>query len=199
MLSLKINTHVTRHSSLTTQNNMNLSAIVSVSGKPGLWKALVQNKTGFVLESLDAQKTKLIANLSTAKLAALDEITIFGDDEDIKLTEVFERIKTSASIPDVKAEGAKLRSFFREVAPGHDEEKVYASDMKKIINWFNILKELPLFTEEAPKAPEAGETEKAAAPIKVADKPKPVAKKANAAPKAQAPKVSAPKNPSKKG
>jgi hypothetical protein len=178
---------------------MNLSAIVSVSGKPGLWKALVQNKTGFVLESLDAQKTKLIANLSTAKLAALDEITIFGDDEDIKLTEVFERIKTAASIPDVKAEGAKLRSFFREVAPGHDEEKVYASDMKKIINWFNILKELPLFTEEAKKAPEAGEGEKVAAPAKVTDKPKPVAKKANAAPKAQAPKVSAPKNPSKKG
>jgi hypothetical protein len=177
---------------------MNLSAIVSVSGKPGLWKALVQNKTGFVLESLDAQKTKLIANLSTAKLAALDEITIFGDNEDIKLKDVFERIKTAANVPDVKADGTTLRNFFREVAPGHDEEKVYASDMKKIINWYNILKDMPLFTEEAPAASEAGETEKSAAP-KITEKPKPVAKKANAAPKAQAPKASAPKNPSKKG
>jgi hypothetical protein len=177
---------------------MNLSAIVSVAGKPGLWKALVQNKTGFVLESLDAQKTKLIANLSTAKLAALDEITIFGDDEDIKLKDVFERMKTATSIPDAKADGTTLRNFFREVAPGHDEEKVYASDMKKIINWYSILKDMPLFNEEAPAAPEAGEGEKAAAP-KVTDKPKPVAKKTTSAPKAQSTKGSAPKNPSKKG
>jgi hypothetical protein len=177
---------------------MNLSGIVSVSGKPGLWKALVQNKTGFVLESLDAQKTKLIANLSTAKLAALDEITIFGDDEDIKLKDVFERMKAAANVPDAKADGTKLRSFFREVAPGHDEEKVYASDMKKILNWFNILKDMPLFSEAAPVASEAGEGEKAAVSVKAADKPKPIAKKP-AAPKATAPKVSAPKNPSKKG
>lgn len=177
---------------------MNLSAIVSVAGKPGLWKALVQNKTGFVLESLDAQKTKLIANLSTAKLAALDEITIFGDDEDIKLKDVLARMKTAANVPDAKADGTTLRNFFREVAPGHDEEKVYASDMKKIINWFNILKELPLFNEEAPAAAEAGEGDKAAAP-KIIDKPKPVAKKTTSAPKAQSTKGSAPKNPSKKG
>ncbi|WP_214069910.1 DUF5606 domain-containing protein [Mucilaginibacter sp. dw_454] len=176
---------------------MNLTAIVSVSGKPGLWKALVQNKTGFVLESLDAQKTKLVVNLSTAKLAALDEITIFGDDEDIKLTEVLARIKTAANVPDAKADGTTLRKFFREIAPGHDEEKVYASDMKKVINWFNILKELPLFNEEAPSAPTE---EGAEAPVKITEKPKekPVAKKP-AAPKAQAAKAAATRNPSKKG
>src|ERR1700748_1870863 len=135
---------------------MNLSGIVAVSGKPGLWKALVQNKNGFVLESLDAQKTKLIANLSTSKMAALDEITIFGETEDIKLTDVFERMKTAANVPDAKADGTKLRAFFREVAPDHDEEKVYASDMKKVVTWFNILKDMPLFNEET-KAPEAEE------------------------------------------
>jgi hypothetical protein len=176
---------------------MNLSGIVAVSGKPGLWKALVQNKTGFVLESLDAKKIKLVVNLSTAKLAALDEITIFGDVEDIKLTDVFGRIKTAANVPDAKADGKKLREFFREVAPGHDEEKVYTSDMTKIINWFTILKDMPLFTEEAKAAP-AGEEEKPA--VKVTEKAK--EKKTTAAPKApkaSAPKVSAPKNPSKKG
>ena len=128
---------------------MNLQGIVAVSGKPGLWKALTQNKTGFILESLDAQKTKLIANLSTAKLAALDEITIFGYQDDIRLTEVFEKMKTSQDVPDAKADGKKLRDFFLEVAPDHDEEKVYASDMKKIIAWFHILKDLPLFNEDA--------------------------------------------------
>ena len=129
---------------------MNLRGIVSVSGKPGLWKALAQNKTGFILESLDAQKTKLVANLSTAKIAALDEITIFGDEEDIRLTGVFERMKNTKSVPDSKADGKQLRDFFREVAPGHDEEKVYASDMKKIVSWYHILKDMPLFSEPDP-------------------------------------------------
>ena len=164
---------------------MNLQGIVAVSGKPGLWKALAQNKTGYVLESLDAQKTKLIANLSTAKLAALNEITIFGLEEDIKLVDVLERMKTSATVPAVKDDGKVMRTYFREVAPDHDEEKVYASDMKKIISWYLILKDLPLFSEELPTAPvaeeasteaEPGAEAPAAAPKAKAKKP--VAKKA---------------------
>jgi len=153
---------------------MNLQGIVAVSGKPGLWRALTQNKTGFILESLDAQKTKLVANLSTAKLAALDEITIFGYEDDIKLTDVFERMKSVTNIPDAKADGKQLREFFRGVAPDHDEEKVYASDMKKVITWFNILKDQPFFNEEAPKAaePAAEAATTATATEKPAAKPK---------------------------
>jgi len=167
---------------------MNLHGIVAVSGKPGLWKALAQNKTGFILESLDAQKTKLVANLSTAKLAALDEITIFSYDQDILLKDVFERMKSAASVPDAKADGNKLREFFREVAPDHDEEKVYASDMKKIVSWFYILKDMPLFNE-APAAPEAetgAETPAQPAPKPKAEKAKPVAEKAKPVSKGKA-------------
>ncbi len=138
---------------------MNLQGIVSVAGKPGLWKALAQNKTGFVLESLDGKKTKLVVNLSTAKLAALDEITIFGEDDDIKLTDVLDRMKADGNVPDAKADGKKMREYFREVAPGHDEEKVYASDMKKILTWYHLLKELPAFNEEAVAAPQRPEGE----------------------------------------
>jgi hypothetical protein len=79
---------------------MNLQGIVAVSGKPGLWRALAQNKTGYVLESLDEQKIKLIANLSTAKLAALNEITIFGLEDDIKLVDVLELMKAAANVPN---------------------------------------------------------------------------------------------------
>jgi hypothetical protein len=126
---------------------MNLKGIVAVAGKPGLWRALAQNKTGFILESMDAQKVKLMANLSTAKIAALDEITIFSDEEDILLKDVFERMKSVKNVPDAKADGKQLRDLFREVAPTHDEEKVYASDMKKIVSWYHILKDMPLFSE----------------------------------------------------
>ncbi|MCR8561399.1 DUF5606 domain-containing protein [Mucilaginibacter sp. BJC16-A38] len=157
---------------------MNLQGIVAVSGKPGLWRALAQNKTGYILESLDAQKAKLIANLSTAKLASLHEITIFGLDDDIKLVDVFERMKTTSGIPDAKADGKKLREYFREVAPDHDEEKVYASDMKKIINWYQILKDFPLFNEEDPGAAPVAEE----APVVVEEEP---AKPAKAAAKTE--------------
>ncbi|MGI4020156.1 MAG: DUF5606 family protein [Janthinobacterium lividum] len=125
---------------------MNLHGIVSVSGKPGLWRALTQSKTGFILESLDEQKLKLVVNLSTAKLAALEEITVFGENDDLKLIDILERMKTLENIPDAKkADGKVLREFFREAAPEHDEEKVYASDIKKIISWFEILKNRPEF------------------------------------------------------
>jgi len=162
---------------------MNLRGIVSVSGKPGLWKALAQNKTGFILESLDAQKTKLVANLSTAKIAALDEITIFGDEEDIRLTDVFGRMKDAKSVPDAKADGKQLRQFFREVAPGHDEEKVYASDMKKIVSWYHILKDMPLFSEPDPNEAAVPVTEPEPEPVPV-EEAKP-AKKAKAPAKAK--------------
>ena len=138
---------------------MNLRGLVSVSGKPGLYKVFGQNKAGFVLESLDEQKVKLVVNLSTAKLASLEDITVFGDDEDLRLIDIFEKMKESASVPDVKSDGKTMREYFREVAPGHDEEKVYASDMKKIITWYNIIKELPLFSEEAPELPAQAEEE----------------------------------------
>jgi hypothetical protein len=150
---------------------MNLRGIVAVSGKPGLWKALAQNKNGFILESLDAQKTKLVANLSTAKIAALDEITIFGDGEDIRLIDVLERMKTAKNVPDAKADGKLLRELFREVAPGHDEEKVYASDMKKIVSWYHIMKDMPLFNEEAPVEATTEEAAPASEPVLPAEEP----------------------------
>lgn len=137
---------------------MNLRGVVSVTGKPGLFKLVGQNKTGFISESLDEKKIKIVVNISTAKMASLEDITIFGEDEDIKLVDVLERMKSLSSLPDTKkSSGDNLRDFFREVAPKHDEDRVYASDIKKIISWYGILKEFPLFEEEA-LAPLEGDT-----------------------------------------
>src|SRR5690606_15957992 len=130
---------------------MNLRALVSVTGKPGLFKLVGQSKNGFILETLDEKKIKSTVNLSTTKMATLEDITIYGEEEEIRLLDVFANIKERGeNLPDSK-DGKALREFFREVAPGHDESRVYASDMKKIISWYNIIKELPLFSEEAPE------------------------------------------------
>jgi len=169
---------------------MNLKGIVAVAGKPGLWKALAQNKTGFILESLDAQKVKLMANLSTAKIAALNEITIFSDEEDILLKDVLERMKSVKNVPDAKADGRQLRELFREVAPGHDEERVYASDMKKIVSWYHILKDMPLFSEAEPTEALAEEPVAEPEPVKPVKAVK-AAKEAKPAEETAAPKKAA--------
>lgn len=169
---------------------MNLRGIVSVSGRPGLFKLVGQNKVGYVLESLDEQKLKIVANIANTKLASLEDITVYGEEEELKLVDVLTNITSSkTTVPDAKADGDEMRKFFLEVAPGHDQEKVYASDMKKILTWYHLLKDMPLFTEAAPAiADEAGAKgdDKVESKQKVAIKAKP----SNA--KAPAVKTSAP-------
>jgi hypothetical protein len=159
---------------------MNLRGIVAVSGRPGLFKLVGQNKAGYILESLDPQKLKIVANISTNKLASLEDITVYGEDEELKLTDVMANIAAAkGDVPDPKADGNALKKFFLEVAPGHDQEKVYTSDMKKILSWYYLLKDLPLFTETTPVA----EEESAKADDKLEVKPKattPKAKPTNA-------------------
>lgn len=132
---------------------MNLRGLVAVTGKPGLFKLVGQNKNGFVIESLDKQQVRYIVNLSTTKMATLEDITIFSEgDEEIKLIRVFEEIKSySKPVPAAKSDGTTLRNFFREIVPEHDESRVYSSDIKKIINWYNTIKDLPLFEEPEPE------------------------------------------------
>lgn len=129
---------------------MNLRALVSVTGKPGLFKLVGQNKGGFILETLDDKKIKSAVNLSTTKMATLEDITVYGEDEEIRLIDIFETMKEKGGDTPSLKDGQVLRNYFREVAPGHDESRVYTSDIKKIISWYNIIKELPLFDEDTP-------------------------------------------------
>jgi flagellar hook-length control protein FliK len=158
---------------------MNLRGIVAVSGRPGLYKLVGQNKGGYVLESLDAQKVKIVANITTTKLASLEDITIYGEDDDLKLVDVLANIKAATgTVPDAKSDAKALKSFFEEVAPNHDQDKVYSSDMKKIITWYHLLKDLPLFTEASAVA--EGETETVKTDDKIEKKVKATPKLSNA-------------------
>lgn len=157
---------------------MNLAGIVAVSGKPGLHKLIGQNKSGYILESLDAQKLKTIVNISTAKLASLEDITVYGEDDDLRLKDILAKMKDAKNVPDAKADGKVLRAFFFEVAPDHDEQKVYSSDIKKIVSWFHVLKDLPLFNEAEAVAEESKEERVEEGKEGKKDTPKAAAKKA---------------------
>ncbi len=122
---------------------MSLDKILSIGGKPGLFKLMTQTRTGFVAESLlDGKRISVGLN---SNVSVLSEIAIYTLDEEIPLREVFQKIqekenggKTSIGH---KEEKLKLEEYFFEVLPNYDEDRVYASDIKKIVQWYNLLHE----------------------------------------------------------
>jgi len=122
---------------------MVLDKILSVGGRPGLYKLLTQTRTGFVGESLIDGKRVTVSIRSN--VSVLSEIAIYTLEEEIPLREVFQKIKekekgAKTSIGH-KEEKIKLEEYFFEILPNYDEDRVYASDIKKIIQWYNILHE----------------------------------------------------------
>jgi hypothetical protein len=120
---------------------MSLDKILSISGKPGLYKIITQTRGGFVAESL-IDKKKVTVNVHS-NVSVLSEIAIYTLTEELPLREVFKKIKdkengqpTSISHKDSKD---VLEEYFFEVLPDYDEDRVYASDIKKVVQWYNLL------------------------------------------------------------
>ena len=138
------------HQELDKYNHMSLQKILAISGKPGLFELKIQTRTGFVAESLLDGKKITVGMRSNVSL--LSEIAVYTYNEEIKLAEVFKAIATKENDgPSIshKEDNSFLSSYFREVLPEYDEERVYASDIKKIINWYNMLQPKGLVTMEA--------------------------------------------------
>ncbi|MEL1244072.1 DUF5606 domain-containing protein [Flavobacterium sp. DGU11] len=139
---------------------MSVEKILAISGKPGLYELKIQTRTGFVAESLIDGKKITVGMRSNVSL--LSEISVYTYDGEIKLSEVFRAIaekEDNGPAISHKEDNAKLESYFREVLPEFDEDRVYASDIKKILNWYNMLQAKGLVSKEAPAvaAPSAEE------------------------------------------
>lgn len=117
-----------------------LKGILSISGQSGLFKLVSQAKNAIIVESL--ADGKRFPAYSTARVSALEDISIYTEEGDVKLSEVFLKIyeKTNAGeAPGAKASGAEQKAFFESVLPQYDKERVYTSDIKKVCTWFNLL------------------------------------------------------------
>jgi len=130
---------------------MSLQKILAISGKPGLFELKIQTRTGFVAESfLDGKK---ITVGMRSNVSLLSEIAVYTYNEEIKLAEVFKAIATKendgATAISHKEDNSVLVNYFREVLPEFDEERVYPSDIKKIINWYNMLQPKGLVSVES--------------------------------------------------
>jgi Domain of unknown function (DUF5606) len=132
---------------------MTLADIASISGKGGLFRVVAPTKSGVILESLDEAKTKLVATTSH-RLSLLHEISIYTTTKDgtVPLEEVLKKIHADFGNDlgvDGNSDGNELKSFMKAVLPKYDEDRVYVSDIKKLVRWYEtILKFAPeLLTE----------------------------------------------------
>lgn len=136
---------------------MNLTKILAISGKPGLYQLETQTRTGFLATSLADHKRISVGIRNNVSL--LSEIAIYTTTQEVPLVEVFKNIKNleegkQARI-SAKSDGATLEAYFAEVLPEYDRDRVYASDIKKVIQWYNLLLSKGLLEETASSDTEA--------------------------------------------
>lgn len=137
---------------------MELTEIASISGKGGLFKVLKPGKAGVLLESMDASKTRIVAS-ATQRLSLLNEISIYTTTKEgtVPLEEVLKKInqeyKNDLGV-DANSDGSELKAFLKSVLPTFDEDRVYVSDIKKLVKWYGILLEQApeVFTEQKKEA-----------------------------------------------
>jgi len=119
---------------------MNLTGIIAISGKPGLFKVVAQGKSNLIVESLTDGKR--IPAYSTDRISALEDISVYTYEDDKPLTTVFETIHTKENgglAPSHKEDKRTLEGYMLDILPNYDQERVYLSDVKKIFQWYNQL------------------------------------------------------------
>lgn len=121
---------------------MSVEKVLAISGKPGLYELKIQTRSGFIAESLIDGKKITVGLRSNVSL--LSEISIYTETDELKLFEVFARIakkENNGPAIDHKSANDELLAYFGEVIPDFDRDRVYVSDIKKVLNWYNILQQ----------------------------------------------------------
>mgnify|MGYP000035059608 FL=1 len=130
---------------------MNLTKVLAISGKPGLYHLETQTRSGFLATSLADGKRISVGIRNNVSL--LSEIAIYTLEKEVPLTEVFTNIKNFEDGKEArispKSDGATLEEYFSQVLPNYDRDRVYASDIKKIIQWYNLLLAKGFLEEDA--------------------------------------------------
>lgn len=175
---------------------MIIQEIIAIAGKPGLFRILVTNRNNLVVESMLDKKRHSIPGSS--RISSLADITMYTTGEDVLLMDVLNRMNEHVGkndIPQTKGDVQATRDFVDQVIPELDHERVYNSDLKKLVQWFSILKTNDAFPLESEKAEESVEEITEAEDVPTAAK-KPAKKAAKAEGSA---KSGAKKSPKKEG
>ena len=118
-----------------------LTKVLAVSGQSGLYLYISSTRSGAVVESLADKKRSAVS--ATSKITSLADISIYTDDEEVKLQEVFLNMKEvlgDADAPSAKSSPEELKALFEKALPTYDRDRFYVSHMKKVVEWYNALK-----------------------------------------------------------
>ncbi|HNW49059.1 MAG: DUF5606 domain-containing protein [Bacteroidales bacterium] len=138
----------------------NLQKILSIAGQPGLFSYLTQANAGVVVESL-ATKKRTVCGMSM-RISSLSDISVFTEEGEVSLETMFEKMKEKLgeqAAPSAKSNPEELKKFFGEVLPDYDRDKFYVSHMKKVVEWYNVLKEFASLDFEKQEEDSAAEKE----------------------------------------
>jgi len=134
---------------------MDYNKLVAVTGLSGLYELLSSKSDGAVVRSLDDDTTKFVSTRQH-NFSHLESIEVYTVKENIRLAEIFAAMKKSKEkLPDGKADGKTLQAYFDKVYPGLDFDRVYSSDMKKMVKWFEILQKHKIDISSPEEAPES--------------------------------------------
>lgn len=130
-----------------------METILAISGKPGLYRLVSRGKANLIVETLDQQHRRMPA-FASARITSLGDIAMFTIEDDVPLWQVLKAVGEKeegkpASIDYRKASGQELRGYFAEVLPNYDPDRVHDSDIKKLLQWYNILVEAGITDFEA--------------------------------------------------
>jgi hypothetical protein len=162
---------------------MDLKEIMSVSGQSGLFRFISQGRNGIIVESFSDKKRSFVN--ASSKVSSLEDIAIFTSEEEVPLKQVIKTIfelENGGPAPDPKSTPQELKAFMEKILPTYDHERVYVSDIKKLVTWYNTLLSLKMLSFE--EEPVAEKTSEEPAPEK-AEKKAPAAKKKTPKPKTQ--------------
>ena len=134
-----------------------LKGILAISGQPGLFKMVTEAKNSIIVESLLTGKR--MPAYTTSKISALSDISVFTITGEVQLNEIFKKILENGKLIPSKASTNEIKSFFEEILPEYDKDRVYVSDMKKIIQWYQLLSDQNLIKEPEEEKPEEKESE----------------------------------------
>jgi hypothetical protein len=135
---------------LKNKNKMQLEKIISISGKPGLFTLVTQLRSGFIVEDISTGKKASISN--TSQVSLLDNIAIYTFDQEVPLFEVMKNIAEKFDYKEAinhKSSENELKSFMSSVLPNYDVDRVYGSDIKKLVQWYNLLQKAGYIKPEA--------------------------------------------------
>ena len=192
---------------------MNLTGIIAISGKPGLFKVVAQGKNNIIVESLEDKKR--FPAYASDRISALDDISIYTYEDDKPLREIFQSVfdkENGGAAISHKEDAKKQADYLSEVLPDYDKERVYPSDIKKLFQWYNLLHKVGELKPDEAAEPVKAEKKADSATDEGTEAPKtekkPAAKKApavkkpgekSAAPKATGKATAAKKAPAKVG